>query len=316
MDKIVQSESHQGLFWVHSQQLFRQGYETLEQVLSVFPTPVPFDSYLLPDTDKLANYLDFSALLLEDHGTQLSASSYGDIHSSQGWYFVIWEMASWAWASSLYKNLPTPATNEKTILALLKNLVESQKQFQYANELDADQDGVGEYGWLQELSGRVPLRNSSLPTKNPFLPPWIGFQAQQQQGTILSSGYCFKMYLPSISGPALHEPEFFEWSPNSVNSSQDADLQELCWIAYAWPFAPGKTGKRCFAVNQNGDFFVSEDSPYQGWHFIPSPEACFMLGKTSLDNKKARNLEGTFPSSTIPALAYDGFCWSQLEAEQ
>lgn len=301
LEKIVLSEAHQGLFWVHSQQLFRQSYETLEQFLSVFPTLVPFNAYLLPDTDKLANALHFSATFLDYQNFQLSGSSRGDIHSSQGWYFVIWKMVSWIWASSFYQNLPTPEANEKAILVLLKQLAESQKQFQYANKNDLDHDGVGEYGWLQNL------------VQHHFLPAWLGFQARQHHGIVLDSGYCFKLYLPSEQGPALHEPEFFEWSTHE-KSVQYADAQELRWLAYAWPLVPAKTGTRCFAINQNGTIFVSEDAPYQGWYFFPAPEACFQQDSSFYE--QARNLEGTFPSTTTPVKTYDGFSWSKLHSDE
>ena len=49
--------------------------------------------------------------------------------------------------------------NESAAIATLKNISSAQSQCQASGIIDANSNGAGEYGFLGELSGGVPVRN-------------------------------------------------------------------------------------------------------------------------------------------------------------
>jgi len=76
------------------------------------------------------------------------------------------------------------------------------------------------------------------------------------------SGYLYKMFLPGASGIGIEE------DPTSTSDvlpvTQDSDLAETSWCAYAWPANYSTSGNRSFFVNQTGDITSTDDSDYSG----------------------------------------------------
>lgn len=82
-----------------------------------------------------------------------------------------------------------------------------------------------------------------------------------------------------------------------------ADLQEQRWICYAWPNSAGRSGIRCFVVNEEGEVWqcnnVKHESghdPYDGTVNMPMAMAAFGHdGKTFAEESKGeRGQDGRF----------------------
>jgi len=142
--------------------------------------------------------------------------------------------------------------NERMAHATLRNLVSAQAQFQAVAYADVDKDGVGEYGFLGEMSGGVKVRGNAVCN-----PPMLSSAFQKiEKGRITRSGYHFRVFLCDEDGKPVGE----EHGTKTV----DATLAETTWCAYAWPIKHGKTGKRTFFVNQTGNVLASTHKGYSG----------------------------------------------------
>jgi len=165
-------------------------------------------------------------------------------------------------------------SNETATVGTLRTLVASEAQFQGAIIVDQDFDGVGEYGFLQELAGSVSAN----------VPRWVPGQIQANispgefisqilgvvdaNGSGQKAGYYYHMYLPDGSGGTISEnPGLY------VGVPADANNQENRFICYAWPSVFNLTGKRCFVVNQTGQVFSTRNVDPAGNVLYAGPAA-------------------------------------------
>ncbi len=158
------------------------------------------------------------------------------------------------------------AANENAATATLRSIAAGQAQFQATGLVDTDGDGGGEYGFLSELCGSVPLRVSSagggveMGTKM-IDPPILAMSMAPQTapsgaGVTLRSGYVFQVWLPDADMAGVCETGAAQAGPGSGPSSANA---EVLWCAYAWPLDSGKSGGRAFCITQDGDIFALEN---------------------------------------------------------
>jgi hypothetical protein len=107
--------------------------------------------------------------------------------------------------------------------------------------VDQDSDGVGEYGTLAELSGAVKIRGSdSSCAKSPFI---LMILNPAGKAFAYKSGYNYIIYL---AGKKRAITDLNRGDPPNT------DLQEVDFVAYAWPVTYGKSGDRVFAINSQG----------------------------------------------------------------
>jgi len=204
------------------------------------------------------------------------------------------------------------SSNETATVGTLRTVVYSQAQFKAAAVVDQDGDGIGEYGYFQELAGAAAPRTvaNQIPTDvrlGEYVTQVLG--RVSPQGIATKSGYCFKMFLPSASGPAG------ETSPLSAGKAEDADLQEQAFICYAWPVTFESSGMRCFVVNQRGNVFTAKNSgaggspTYDGFNKAPDATAAF-----AKDDENARNFIGNFPDIDNGEQGNDGQIWVSISS--
>lgn len=165
--------------------------------------------------------------------------------------------------------------NEASAKATLRSVTTAQAMFQMEAAVDQDQDGTGEYGYLQELQGTAVLRGKDERLSRPYI-AGMGFH----KGVGQKSGYNFYCYLPGKDRATGED------SMNPTTDEDEINLQENRYIIYAWPVKNGETGRSAFAITQSGELYQCEDHSYFGRN-RPNPEDVF--SKTS-DN--AKNLEG------------------------
>jgi len=163
------------------------------------------------------------------------------------------------------------SANETATIATLRTFTSAQAQFQQAAYADVDNDGVGEYGCLGELSASVNVRGRGTPIRPATLSG--GFSAINANGQAVRNGYLYRLFLPDAGGLGLGE-----LAGGGADAGVDADLSEATWCCYAWPAQFESSGVRTFFVNQNGDILATEDSSYTGPATTIVAGAAFRVG--------------------------------------
>ena len=166
------------------------------------------------------------------------------------------------------------SANETASIATLRNIISAQAQFQQSGKIDEDNDGTGEYGGFNDLSGDPMNRVAAAPT---LVPPVLSgaFRVLNGGGEVSRSGYFFRVWLPQIAaaGAAIGEPQ-----AGFVAASIEPDLAETTWCAYAWPVNYNQSGNRTFFTNQAGDVIATESAAYSGTTAGPPGHAAFQGG--------------------------------------
>ena len=180
-------------------------------------------------------------------------------------------------------------SNETAAIAILRNMCSCQAQIQASGKIDADMDGIGEYGTLLEMTGATGVRKSTgggYPATSDFsnrgtkVSPAVmspSLSAVDGSGTVVRSGYVFKVFLPDASSPAGWVHETGPGDSPGLSGPVAVDLSETTWCAYAVPVERGKSGNRKFFVNQSGDVMqaANDVAKSEGPSGI-TPEAAFI----------------------------------------
>ncbi|KPJ56165.1 MAG: hypothetical protein AMS16_02910 [Planctomycetes bacterium DG_58] len=200
------------------------------------------------------------------------------------------------------------SSNETAAIGTLTTLRTVQAQFHQAMCVDQNQNGIGEYGLLQELSGAEVTRGGINPrTPGEFISQELG--AVDANGIASKAGYHFLVFLPTDLGPAASEGDFGVPLPN-VTVPADADEQEVRWCCYAWPIGRTETGNRAFVVNQTGTVYQTSNDVatqlYSGTTTMPAVDAAFIAVP---GNPPITNLGGRFPRLGAAEVGADGGTW-------
>jgi hypothetical protein len=136
------------------------------------------------------------------------------------------------------------AAQESAAAAALKSgLLPAEVQFQNGGYLDEDGNGIGEYGFFDEMSGQVEAAPGI--TLNLLAPSFHGANP-------VISGYRYAIFLPEAKDKARADPAPDKPKPDPASAS----LRERRWIAYAWP-VDRKQGRRIFAIDQSGNVYTT-----------------------------------------------------------
>lgn len=185
-------------------------------------------------------------------------------------------------------------SNEQAAIARLRAIAKSQLRFRENRAIDADGDGVGEFGFFGELTGAHALRGQSMVLEPPLLEPDA---KPVTAGTSVRSGYLFRIDLPAENGSMTAGPP----SKDEVSISG----AEKRFVAYAWPVDFGTSGRRVFFVDENGEVYASDNissaQHYSGPGKSPGYDAALprATGKSTADLGSYRN-------------ARDGALWERL----
>lgn len=197
--------------------------------------------------------------------------------------------------------------NEARALARLRKLAYCQELVRASAVIDADRDGVGEYGTLMELAGVVGARSgldadgADFSRTGAVVRPRVLHQAMGNvdgEGVARYHGYNFRVYLPDGSSPAGFVREAGPPQTPSLVGGKGrvgVDAAETAWCAYAWPEAAGKTGRRTFFVNQDG-IVLWADGAATRWEGenAPAPGSAFLgRGITAAPALNAPGPDGT-----------------------
>jgi prepilin-type N-terminal cleavage/methylation domain-containing protein len=194
--------------------------------------------------------------------------------------------------------------NETSTIGTLRSLASSQAQFQARQIVDQDSDGLGEYGFLQELAGGVVPRGGVAV----LLPPTISQSLANVDaaGLATKSGYTIVMFLPGGAGAEIQEPAGGGAFPGP--NAADANVQEVNWCAYAVPAGIRTTGNRTFVINQQAHVYATANVGVQNYEManvaplLANPDASFEIGVTNLAGKFAVGIGAAQDGGTwVPA---------------
>ncbi len=167
-------------------------------------------------------------------------------------------------AVTAFALMATPAqdaqadADERTAIALLRQLVDAEHQFAAAAWIDADGDGQGEFGFLAELAGAARLRVDAQgrlgPTvlAEPLLP--LAF-AEVHSRAVDNGAYAVQLFLPGTDGAWLAEAD----DGGGAGVGVVANASELQLRAYAWPMV-GARGRRAFCIDATGRLLAFDNT--------------------------------------------------------
>jgi len=146
-------------------------------------------------------------------------------------------------------------TNESSAVVTLRAIEVAQASFRARRLLDADNDGEGEFGSLEELAGDAPLRSGRAVPRD--LTPLPGL-VRNTSGVYERNGYLFRVYLPAEDGSPVAA------SDPKRRGQVDGDLAETVCVTVAWPVERGRTGRSCFLLDARGVIYGCRDAVYEG----------------------------------------------------
>lgn len=205
--------------------------------------------------------------------------------------------------------------NETTAVAALEAIRAAQERFKAARVVDVDQDGVGEYGLMRELTRAMCARSDALGAEcgghtdvplldatflNPVRVDYGWFV--DLPGEVMRSGYLFHVLLPRFGGDAVQET----WE-GPLERPIDTDLAETMWCCYAWPESYGDSGRRAFFTNQTGTI-VSADFPlYSGTGSLGTEDG---VGSALLANGDPSSIYEMTGDIAVNAVGRDAGYWT------
>lgn len=194
------------------------------------------------------------------------------------------------------------SSNESAAISTMKHIVSAQSVAQTAGVIDQDVDGFGEYAWFGEMGGMVQVRDNTGPNAGPRMTPNSlarSLGLVNANGVVTKAGYIYRLSLPAPGGAPVNEA-----GGGGSPAGEDPDLCEMTWVCYAWPASFSTSGKRVFAVNQEGDILqtANQGATYTGLGNMPAPDAAFESGTPGV-------ITGALSIAGNPAPANDGQNW-------
>ena len=196
------------------------------------------------------------------------------------------------------------SANENAAVANLRTIAAAQQSFHSSCSIDTDADGGGEFGFFGELAGSDQLRAwtaaGTVLTGGLLNPPFLATTFGNISSSVIErQGYMFKISLPdSSTGVVAGVPEAVGGGADAATLPGSAN-SEIYWCAYAWPKQAGKTGNRCFFINQDQDIIQTDGkvtaARYEGTGLVPAFSAAYdsadmgdhlglsIMGKTAVD---------------------------------
>ncbi len=193
--------------------------------------------------------------------------------------------------------------NETSTVGTLRSLASAEAEFQARQVVDQDADGLGEYGFLQELAGAVIPRGGVAALDPASISQALG--NVDAAGLVTKSGYVIIMFLPGGAGAEIQEPPAGAF-PGAVPA--DANVQETRWCAYGIPQTVRNTGNRAFVINQQAEVYATTNVGVQNYDLagiaplLANPDAAYEAGVTNLAGKFGVGVGGGQDGGTwVPA---------------
>lgn len=184
--------------------------------------------------------------------------------------------------------------SEDRAIRTLRVIALAQEQLRESRSIDTNGDGIGEFGYLGELTGSSPLRSApdgsfvDVSELNAFLPEeFASIVSTSAGGACEVNGYLFSVYLPATprhSGEVEGLPEALHGG--SGQAMPDANQSATRWCAYAWPSTETSPPRRALFLDAGGNALSTPNHPdapaaYIGAARAPRWDAAFQRGDMS-----------------------------------
>ncbi|NUM36560.1 MAG: prepilin-type N-terminal cleavage/methylation domain-containing protein [Candidatus Brocadiae bacterium] len=191
---------------------------------------------------------------------------------------------------------------ENTAIANLRIINTSQMEFRSRVLVDQDEDDIGEFGLLGELSGSVQLRKLGKKVPKTYVSHVMSPNDTDRTFGKME-GYCFRIYLPGDTTTVTDNG-----TSAPVSMPVNANYQEHKFRAYAWPLGPKVLGCRAFAIDQKPDVYYTSNVTSTGAEIYkgstgPAYNAAIL--KTASDNSQ-------FPQRFQAGTGVDNQEWKAL----
>ena len=199
--------------------------------------------------------------------------------------------------------------NESRPFAVLQNVISAQAYIKAQAAIDLDKDGCGEYGYLGEMAGTVPLRSMKGQPSVTLTPGVLSHALGivDRHGLMQKSGYYFRMFIADDRCMPAGEAEG-GGDGGAARAWKTQDPAETYWVCYAWPVEwGGDQGTRAFMTNQTGDVLQTNnmEQRYCGTENMPDPLAAYIRGGKG-DMTDPLAIQGQ------PSPARDGGVWTVI----
>jgi hypothetical protein len=160
-------------------------------------------------------------------------------------------------ASIIYSNLTETRVSccQGSAAGTLKSAVfAAQVQFQAATYLDDNKNGIGEYGYICQMSGETGV--GLFKVGDLGLITGLLARAVSKDGTHRDSAYHFQVYLPNGIGGMMTYEEYIQMPDKKLGAA----LREKYYVVFAWP-QNLEYHRRVYAITQSGHLqgVINED---------------------------------------------------------
>ena len=166
-------------------------------------------------------------------------------------------------AAATPRAVPDPILeNQSAAITALRRIAAAQAILKSAASIETNCDGIGEYGYFEELAGVMPVRQTNgvcMPTAGVVLwdeldPPLLGggfdFVIDRR---VVHDGYLFQMWLPAgTAGGKVGAIAEDATGGKGAAPFPDPTNGARMWCCYAWPIDYDQTGRLAYFINQRG----------------------------------------------------------------
>jgi prepilin-type N-terminal cleavage/methylation domain-containing protein len=179
--------------------------------------------------------------------------------------------------------------NEASAMSTLRAIANAQAQISAGRMIDTNSDGMGEFAYLAEMSGAVPMRIAAggapgpgLAGRDELLPSALsGALGRIVSSQASHSGYLFQVWLPGEPAAGLVPGVAEDATGGKLGAPfPDSGESAVRWCAYAWPMSMGTTGFPVFFISSEGELLRYNNrgaSTYEGRAGGPPFDAAYTV---------------------------------------
>lgn len=187
---------------------------------------------------------------------------------------------------------------EHGAVTTLRVVFAAQSQLHASGFIDSDGDGMGEFGYLAELTGERPVRVQSrsgpiLGAPDQVLDPaflgetFRGGGAPGNGGVVEVDGYLIQVHLPAAAAQGPYGVA--EAATGGAGSLlPDPALAAKHWCAYAWPAEDTSPPRRAFFINETGVVVQTPNAAHSTVRYVGrsrAPHWSAAFGESSMAGK-------------------------------
>lgn len=168
------------------------------------------------------------------------------------------------------------ARNERRVVDVLAQIPRYQEVFRGATILDVDEDGNGEYGFLQQIGGVVLVPGLGVNGTAAYWTPGrpgdvttLATSAKEGAGIATWSGYRVQLVFHDRREGVREATPLPP--PPPADATAMVRSREREYTVFAWPLVWNETGRHSFALDHKGRIWQKDGGP--GWQDDRAPPA-------------------------------------------